>query len=76
MKSARKIINFQIIWTIGIVLLLIISPFLQDFVPQNVKLILCVGLVAIIINLVVITNTAIALMKEDMAFLSFKFRLI
>jgi len=72
----RRILNFQIIWTVCTCLLLIISPFLQAFFPENITLILLVGLLAICVNLSFILKTAYAMSRFDYEVASLKLRLL
>lgn len=74
-EVGRRIINFQIIWTLSTALLLIISPFLQAYVPADFPLILVVGLLAVITNVFFIIKTARALMRREYDILPLKFRL-
>lgn len=64
-EVGKKIISFQIIWTIITCLSLIISPFLQDLFPQDFTLILNVALVAMVVNIFFIVKTAIALHRNE-----------
>lgn len=73
-EIGRRIINFQIIWTIGICIALIVSPFLQKAIGISFPLILYVALVALIINILVIGKTAISLNKNNYDILNFQLR--
>jgi len=75
-EVGRKILNFQIIWTFCTCLLLIVSPFLQDYFPTDFTLILNVGLLAMLVNVFVIIKTAIALNALEYDVLSLKLRLL
>ncbi len=72
----KRIINFQIAWTLCTCLLLIISPFLQDYFPENIVLILLVGLLAICVNLFFILKTAQSLSRSDYHVLPLKLRIL
>lgn len=75
-EVGRRILNFQIIWTACTCLLLIISPFLQDYFSSSFSLILNVGLFAMSINIFVIIKTAIALNASNYDVLLLKLRLL
>lgn len=75
-EVGKRVLNFQIIWTFCTCLLLIISPFLQDYFPSDFTLILNVGLLAMLINLFVIIKTAIALNASEYDVLSLKLRFL
>lgn len=64
-EVGRKILNFQIFWTLCTVLILIFSPFLQDLIMAPFSLMLVLSLIAIGVNLVFIFKTANALTRED-----------
>jgi len=61
----RKIISFQIIWTLCSSLLLIISPFFQHLFFENINLILILGLLAVCINVCFILKIAFAFMRQE-----------
>ncbi|MBX2873612.1 MAG: helix-turn-helix domain-containing protein [Saprospiraceae bacterium] len=71
-KVGRKILNFQILWTICTVLMLIFSPFLQDYITAPFSLMLVLGLLAVAINLFFIFKTAKALTRQDYNILPLK----
>ncbi|MFK8006537.1 MAG: helix-turn-helix domain-containing protein [Saprospiraceae bacterium] len=75
-EVGSRIINFQIIWTFCTCLLLIISPFLQDYFPSDFILILNVGLLAMVVNICVILKTAIDLNASKYDVLLLKLRLL
>ncbi len=56
--AGRQIISVQIFWSIGYVLLMIVSGFLQALMPDNIPLILLVMLMLIIINIAIVSRTA------------------
>lgn len=72
----RRIINFQILWTLVTCSLLILSPFLQDYFPSDFTLILNVGLLAAFINLCVIIKTAYDINVSPDNILPLKLRLL
>ncbi|MFK7773476.1 MAG: helix-turn-helix domain-containing protein [Saprospiraceae bacterium] len=74
-KVGRSVLNFQIIWTVSSCLLLIVSPFLQGFFPNDFTLILYVGLLAICVNIFFIIKTAISLNASQYDILPLKLRL-
>ncbi len=75
-EAGRKIINFQIIWTATMCLLLCISPFIAPkfFIPF--PLILIVLFIAIAINLIVVCHTAILLQRNNLDFLNLPIRFL
>lgn len=75
-EVGRRIINFQIIWTLCTAILLIISPFLQTSIPWDFTLILMVGLLAVCINLFFIIKTAFSLMRQEYDVLPLKLRFL
>lgn len=75
-EIGRRIINFQVLWTLSSCLLLIVSPFLQDLFPLNFTLILNVGLLAICVNIFVIVKTALSLSREEYDILPLKLQLL
>jgi len=72
----KRILNFQIIWTVCTCLLLIISPFLQVFFFKKFTLILFVGFMSICVNLFFIFKTAISLSRSEYDILPLKLRLL
>lgn len=72
----RRIINFQIIWTVCTCLILVISPFLQIHFPYDFSLMLWLGLAAVGVNLFFICKTAISLNHSDYDILPLKLRLL
>lgn len=56
--AGRQIINFQILWSFGFYLLLVLSPFIQHFLGITIPLILIVLIIGIGINLYFIARTA------------------
>lgn len=75
-EVGRKIINFQILWSLCTVILLICSPFLQDYFPYNFSLMLTGGLLAVGVNLFFIFKTARSLMQAQYEILPLKIRFI
>jgi len=75
-EVGRKIINFQILWSLCTAIMLIFSPFLQDYFPYNFSLMLTGGLIAVGINLFFIFKTARSLMRAQYDVLPVKIRFI
>ncbi len=75
-EVGRKILNFQILWTLATVLILVFSPFLQSFLSVKVSLMLILGLGAVVFNVFFIFKTARALMREDYDILPSKIQII
>lgn len=75
-KVGSRIINFQIIWTICTCLILILSPFLQEYFPYDFSLMLGLGLTAVGINLYFISKTAISLNHSNYDVLPLKLRFL
>ncbi len=72
----RKILNFQIFWTLCTVLILIFSPFLQDYVTAPFSLMLVLSLISVGINLYFIFKTAQALSRKDYHILPLKIQFL
>lgn len=75
-EIGRKIIGFQILWTLCTALLLIVSPFLQDYISSEFSLILTVGLLAVCINIFFIIKIARSLMRQEYNILPFNVHLL
>ena len=75
-EAGRRIINFQIIWSVITCLLLTISPFLQDILLLNFSIMLMVGILAVGLNLYIIGKTAMALNAAQYDILPLKLRLL
>lgn len=75
-EVGRKIINFQLLWTIVLCFLLCISPFIDPEIFPSFPLILMVLFAALAFNLLVVFYTANAIQRDDIDFLNFRFRLI
>lgn len=75
-EAGRRIINFQIIWSMSLSILLIISPFIQKALSPSFSLILFVGIVATCLNIFVIGKTAISINKNNINFLDFQMRFL
>lgn len=75
-EVGRKIINFQILWSITLCLLLSVSPFINRILFPSIPLILVVLLIAILLNLVVICFTATSISRGNLSFLNLPIRLL
>jgi len=75
-KVGRRIINFQIIWSVITSLLLCLSPFLDNNLFASTPLILIVLLVAIIVNITVITRSALSLNRHQFDILDLPVRFL
>jgi len=74
-EIGRQIINFQLLWTITLCLLLCISPFINLALSFSFPLILIVLFIALGINLVVICTTALMIQRGKNDFLNLPIRL-
>ena len=68
--AGRRIINFQIIWSVILCILLCISPFIDKTTQTSPPLILIVLFIAVVINLSVVVFTAISLHRNNLDFLN------
>lgn len=68
-ESGRRIINFQILWTICLYLGLCISPFIDIETPGDMNLILLVLFGGILVNLFVMFRVANQIRKRNFDFL-------
>jgi len=75
-EVGRKIINFQILWSIMLCLLLSISPFVNLYVLPSQPLILIVLALAFLLNFIVIGFTAASINRNDLSFLNLPIRLL
>lgn len=74
--SSRKIINFQIQWSLTLCLLMCITPFINIFSSFSIPLTLIILFIALVINLVVICKTAIMIQHDKNDFLNLPLQLI
>lgn len=72
----KRIVNFQILWTVAMCFLLVISPFVQSYIGFNGQLILLVLLLLYISNFCVVVFTANAIEKENFDFLKLPIQVI
>lgn len=75
-EMARKIINFQVIWTLLLFLLLSLSPFIQAALNSSFPLILLVLAGGLVLNLFVVVRTAHAIQEGRTDFLRLPIRLL
>ncbi|OEK00682.1 hypothetical protein BFP97_03795 [Roseivirga sp. 4D4] len=75
-EVGRKIINFQILWSLSLCLLLSISPFINQFVLPSQPLILFVLAIGFLFNFVVIGLTAHSINKNNLSVLNLRIRLL
>lgn len=75
-ETGRRIINFQIIWSILLCILLSVSPFLGDKIPSPIPLILIILFTAMLINIMIISFTAISLQRNNLNFLNLPIRFL
>lgn len=75
-EVARRIINFQIIWTLFTSAILIISPFLQYLFPKYIPLTLSLGLLAMVVNVFFIIKTAFSLDHQNYDVFPLKLRFL
>lgn len=74
-EAGRRIINFQIHWSIGLCFLLCISPFIDPEIFPSFPLILMVLFVALAINLFIIVSTANSINQDKVDFLNLPLKL-
>lgn len=75
-EAGRKIINFQILWSIILCLLLSISPFVNEYFLPSVSLIIVVLALAFLLNFIVIGFTAVSINRNNLNFLNLPIRLL
>lgn len=73
-EVGRKIINFQIIWTTLLSLLLCLTPFINIFLFSSTPLILIVLFTALATNIIVVCIIAISLQRNNLNFLNLPIR--
>lgn len=76
LEVGRKIIDFQILWTIVLCFLLCVSPFINLSLPSSIPLILIVFFIALTVNLIVIVVTAHSINHGNLDFLNLPIRLL
>lgn len=75
-EVGRRIVNFQILFTLLLNLLLIITPFTLSKLFPNTPVILLVALIAFLFNIVVVIKTAIKIKDQNFDFLDLPIRII
>lgn len=75
-ELGRRVVNFQILFTLLLCLLLILLPFTVAKLLPGIPIMLIALLVAYLFNIAVIIRTAIKIQHQDFDFLNFPFRLI
>ena len=75
-EVGRRVVNFQILFTLALSLLLILIPFTFAKLLPGIPIILISVLFAYLFNIVVIIRTAIKIQHQDFDFLNFPFHLI
>ena len=75
-EIGRRIINFQIIWSATLCILLCISPFIGRVFFSNTPIILIVLFVVYAANIVIVCHTAIKLQRHNFDFLNVPLRFI
>ncbi len=75
-EVGRRIINFQIIWSVVLCILLCISPYISRLFFPSTPLILIVLFVVYAFNIIIVCNTAIKLQHNNFDFLDLPIRFI
>ncbi len=75
-EVGRRIVNFQILFTLCLSVLLILIPFTVSRLLPGIPLILILALLAYLFNIIVIIRTAIKIHHQDLDFLHLPLRLI
>ncbi len=75
-EVGRRIINFQIIWSVALCILLCISPFISRLFFPSTSLILIVLSVVYVFNIIIVCYTAIKLQQNKFDFLYLPIRFI
>lgn len=75
-EAGKRIINFQILWSILLCLFLCVAPFFNMLTASSFPLILVVLFVALLINIVVVIATAIALQRNNVNLLNSPIRFL
>ena len=63
-RLGKQLVNFQLLWSIGLCIALIMAPLLQKVIKPSFSLILCVLFFMIALNIFVIFRTTIRIEKE------------
>jgi len=75
-ELGKRIINFQIIWSVVLCMLMILSPFISRIFFSNTPIILLVLLIAYVFNIGIVCHTALKLQRDDFNFLQLPIRFI
>ncbi|MFK7953154.1 MAG: DUF4870 domain-containing protein [Ekhidna sp.] len=75
-EAGRRIINFQIVWSLSLSILLSVSPFLNFIFHSSLPIILIILFLGLAINLIVICRTAISLNRKNLDFLNLPIRFL
>lgn len=75
-EVGRRIVNFQILFTLTLNILLILSPFTLSRLLPNLPVLLLIFLFAYAINIVVVIRTAFKIKRKDFSFLDFPIRFL
>lgn len=75
-RIGRKVINVQLYWSLLLMFLLILAPFLQHLFPTSIVLILWVALLMGILNVVVIIWISVSFINMDYDVIDFRFSLL
>ncbi len=72
----KRIVNFQILFSLSISLILIITPFTVQKLFPSVPLMLIIFLLAYLFNIIIVIRTALKIHRQEFDFLNLSFRLI
>ncbi len=75
-EMGRRIVNFQIIFSVVLSILLCISPFIGRAFFSNTPIILIVLFVAYVVNIIIVCNTAVKLHRNNFNLLDFPIRFL
>ena len=75
-EIGKRIINFQIMWSVTLAILLILSPFISHEFFSKFPLTLLVLFAGYVFNIVIVCNTAIKLQRNNFNFLELPIRFI
>ncbi|WP_296381429.1 helix-turn-helix domain-containing protein [Winogradskyella sp.] len=75
-EMGKRIVNFQIIFSVVLSLLLCISPFISRALFSNTSIILCVLFAAYAVNVIIVCRIAMKLQRNNFDFLNSPLRFI
>ena len=75
-EVGRRILNFQILFSLGLSLVLILTPFTISKLFPGIPIMLIIFLVAYLFNIAVVIRTALKIQRQNLDFLNLSFRLI